>query len=119
MDNEFINKLIKTLERNLYINVKDNLIEELFYDRSEKFHEAITKNKKYKAYMKKINDIDKEIAEKFENRWEIINMIEKYTNATYEGEELCEKLMYKYGVLDGMLLIIQGTKHINIEENKI
>ena len=57
MNNAFINKLIKKLEKNLHINENNNLIEELFYNRSEKFHEAITKNPKYKAYMKKINEL--------------------------------------------------------------
>lgn len=122
MNNEFIYKLMEELEKKLHISKNDDLIDVLFNDRLEKFHEAITKNQKYKAYMKKVNNIDKEISKKFENRWEIINIIEKYTNATDEGAEICEKLMYKYGVLDGMLLILQGTKHISIEnfiaENK-
>lgn len=123
MNNLFITELIGTLEKNLHISRNNNFIEDLFNDRSEKFHKAITQNKEYKEYMKKINNIDEEITEKFKNRWEIIHMIEKYTNATFECEELCEKLMYKYGVLDGLLLITQGTKQIDIEkffkENKL
>ena len=123
MENEFINKLTEELAKNLHINKNIDFVEELFNNRIEELQDAIIQNNEYKKYMQKVHDVDKEILEKFENRWEIIRMIEKYTNASSKCEDLYEKLMYKYGFLDALLLITQGTKQINIEkffkENKL
>lgn len=120
MNKEFTEKLIEILQEKLNTNKKQDLIEEVFNDRLEEFHKAIIQNKDYKEYMKKINKIDKEITGKFKNRWEIVEIIEKYNNATCELEYLCEKLMYKFGVLDGLLLITQSSESIKdfFKENK-
>ena len=113
MNNEIIERLKEILQRGLNTSKDEDLIEEIFNSRMEEFHKDIIKNKQYKEYMKTINKIDKEIKNKFNNYEDIINVIEKHNNATSELEYLCEKLMYKFGLLDGLLLITQCSKSIN------
>lgn len=121
MNNEIIERLKEILQRGLNTSKDEDLIEEIFNSRMEEFHKDIIKNKQYKEYMKTINKIDKEIKNKFNNYEDIINVIEKHNNATSELEYLCEKLMYKFGLLDGLLLITQCSKSINdfLNEKKL
>lgn len=118
MNNEIIERLKEILQRGLNTSKDEDLIEEIFNSRMEEFHKDIIKNKQYKEYMKTINKIDKEIKNKFNNYEDIINVIEKHNNATCELEYLCEKLMYKFGLLDGLLLITQCSKSINVFLNE-
>ena len=107
-------QLIKILEKKLNLEDDENIIEELFEGRSRIIHSVFRINTEFKNYDEKIKKVDEEIRNKFVNNWEIIQELEKYEDASWESGYLCEKLMYKHGVLDGMKLILEGTKQIDI-----
>ncbi len=48
----------------------------------------------------------------------IEQILEKLENELHieKNSDLFEKLMYKYGLYDGMKLILEGTKNINLKE---
>lgn len=110
MKKELIEQILEKLENELHIEKNSDFIGELFDDRSDTIHSEITKHKEYKKYIDEINEIDEEIKEKFNNYWDIIKLIEKSRNVTYKNSELCEKLMYKYGIYDGMKSILEGRR---------
>ena len=116
MKKELIEQILEKLEDELHIEKNSDFIGELFDDRADTIHSEITKHKEYKKNIDKMNVIDEEIKEKFSNYWDIIKLIEKSRNITYKNSDLCEKLMYKYGVYDGMKLILEGTKNINLKD---
>lgn len=114
MEKEFIKQIIDTLKGKIQNEKNDDIIEELFDKRSENIHIAISQNKEYRKYMDKISKIDEEIEGKFDNPREVAEIIERHENIAYESSYICEKLMYKHGLVDGMLLILEGTKQIDI-----
>ncbi len=116
MKKELIEQILEKLENDLHIEKNADFIAELFEDRADTIHFEITKHEEYKKYIDKMNVIDEEIKEKFSNYWDIMKVIEKSRNITYKNSDLCEKLMYKYGVYDGMKLILEGTKNINLKD---
>lgn len=116
MKKELIEQILEKLEDELHIEKNSDFIGELFDDRADTIHSEITKHKEYKKYIDQINEIDEEIKEKSNNYWDIIKVIEKSRNITYKNSDLCEKLMYKYGLYDGMKLILEGTRNINLSE---
>lgn len=116
MKNEIGNKIVRGLEEELYVERNIDFIGELFEKRAETIHIAITKNEEYEEYLEGLKEINNEIREKFNNSKEIIRMIEMYENAERKGSRLYEKVMYKYGMHDGIKLILEGTKEINIKK---
>lgn len=123
MEIKTLEQITSKLEEELDRKGKGNFIDELFDVRAEALHIDIRGNLEYKKSTGKVKQIDNEIKMKYGNKyWEIIHLIEKYEEATTDDGVLCEKLMYKHGVLDGMKLILDGTKQIDIkrflEENK-
>ena len=47
---------------------------------------------------------------KYDNGWEVITEIEDYLGTTYKMQNLIEKQMYKFGVYDGMKIILEEIK---------
>lgn len=116
MNEILIEKILNKLEKDLSIEESIDFIGELFEERADTIHLEITKHKEYKKYIDQINEIDEQMKERFNNYWEIIEVIEKSRNITYKNSDLCEKLIYKYGIYDGMKLVLEGTKDINIKK---
>ena len=116
------NQIIKRLEKELNMENNENIIDELFETRGEDFHLAITKNKEHKKLCEKIEQADNEIKEDNEHYKEFLKAFEKYEDASCEMGYLTQKLMNKFGILDGMKINLEGTKHIDIakflKENK-
>ena len=96
-------QIIKRLEKELNMENNLNIIDELFETRGEDYHLAITNNEEHNE-IKKDNKHYKEFLKAFE----------KYEDASCDMGYLTEKLMYKFGLLDGMKIILEGTKHIDI-----
>lgn len=122
MKKEVISKILNELKKDLEMKNEEDYIGELFEDRAETIHGIIMNNKMYKEQREEIYKIEKEIQEKYKNHREIIQLIEKHENVIYDRSDMCEKLMYKYGVYEGMSLIINGINQKDItelaEENK-
>ena len=114
MSDNFITELVKRLSNDLETKPSVDFIGDVFEERSEEMHSMISSNNEYKKRTRKICKIEDEIKEKFNNAWEILEVIEKHYKEVYARNYLCEKIMYKQGLLDGILFIIEGTKRINI-----
>ena len=101
MDDKFVKQILDKLENDLNIAPSKDFIGNLFDQRAEKIHTSISKNKEYKKQLKilhKLND-------------EIISLIEDFKDNYIDTTSLIEKQMYKYGLYDGMKLIIEGLKN--------
>ena len=107
-------QIIKRLEKELNMENNLNIIDELFETRGEDFHLAITNNEEHKKLCKKIEQADNEIKKDNKHYKEFLKAFEKYEDASCDMGYLTEKLMYKFGLLDGMKIILEGTKHIDI-----
>ncbi len=114
MSEKFVNQLIKALREDLEVESSNDYIGDLFEERAENIHTTIGSNSEYKKQTIKICDVEDEIKGKIYNYQEIIPLVEKHNSIMYKRNYLCEKLMYKQGVLDGILFIIEGAKKINI-----
>ena len=112
-----IEQIMSKLEEELSRKGEENLVDEIFDERTESLHIYIKGNVKYKKSTEKIRQIDDEIKMKYGDKYrEIIQLIEKYEDAVVKDGTICEKLMYKHGVLDGMKLILDGTRQIDIKK---
>ena len=114
MDDQFIKKIIQNLKKDLYITESDDFIGDLFEQRTEDIDSAIINNKEYAKYLKRNIEITNEMINKLGNSNEVKSLLEEYLHITSKSNDLCEKIMYKYGILDGMLLVLEGTKPIDI-----
>ena len=111
MDNN-INKLLRILRSDLTLPHNYNSIEDFFEDRYEGIIGTIFNTDKMKKYEKQQDKIIEEISLKTNNSFDIVNLIEKLEeiyNNKYSDYEL---LMYKYGVHDGVSIILEGKKEI-------
>lgn len=113
---EIYDKIIKRLEKELKMENYENVIDELFEIRGENFHRAIMDNEEHQKLREKRKQVENEIRKNNENHKEFLKELEKFEDASSDMGYLTEKLMYKYGLLDGMNIILEGTKHINIAE---
>ena len=109
MENVY-NIIIKKLSKDIGAKQNADIIGKIFEERSENIQSEIRVNEQYNIHVRKIAKISKIIKTKFKNPMEIIQLCEQYANATSDSEYEYEKLMYKYGVLDGMNIILQGIK---------
>lgn len=112
MDRESIELILQKLEKDLNIEKSEDFIGDLLELRANDIDKEISNDKDYKNYIKQISTIEEEIENKVESSFEIIKLIEKYEHIEYENCRRREKLMYKYGVYDGMKLIIEGLKDL-------
>jgi len=110
MSETIIKTLIKRLSEDLEIKTSEDFLGDLFEERAEEIHERIGHNTEYKKQLRKTCELQEEIKQKFEKAWEIIEIIEEYNQEIYERNYLSEKLIYKQGLLDGILFIIEGAK---------
>ena len=67
---------------------------------------------------KKIQKKFLKFIKKYENSKEIIYLFEEYSSAVYCSNYLCEKIMYKHGIMDGMQLIIDGLEKVDAKSAK-
>ncbi len=112
MNDDFISNILDSLERNIHISQEniDDFIGTLFEQRAEDMHTSVTKSEKYKNQLKKVHSVNDKILSKYENAKEIIEDFEESQDVHGELGELIEKEMYKYGLYDGMKLMIEGMK---------
>lgn len=110
MYGDFIKQLSNLLGKNLNLKENQNFIDTLFNQRAENFHISITKNNEYEECRKNIRIVNDKILSKYQNADDIINSIEEYECASSEMGSVIERQMYKYGVYDGMQLILKGLK---------
>ncbi len=116
MEKDFVNLILETLEKNMNINKSEDFIGELFEQRAEDIHREITQDKKYKKQMKRVAYINENIINQYENAIDMIKVMEEYANVIDEIEDTIEKSMYKHGLYDGLKLIIEGMKKIDIKK---
>ena len=110
MSEDILKVILDKLENDLNIETSIDFIGDLFNQRAEKIHSAISTNKEYKQKLKNLHSLDEEIIAKYENGLEIISTIEEFNDSYSEMSSVIEKQMYKYGLYDGMKLIIEGMK---------
>lgn len=108
MEQDLYSAILKILEKDIKINTNENLINTLFEKRSEKFHVAVTKNDKYKVQKENLKKANEKIFNKYENAWDIISELENWQNISDEISHIIELQMYKYGVYDGIKLILDS-----------
>lgn len=118
MDKELFEQIFEKLEKELNIEKSVDFIGELLDERSEMIHLEISDKKEYKAHVSSVTEIEEEIGRKISNPIDIISLIEEHENEVYENYSKCEKLMYKYGLYDGMKLVIEGMKLFDIKEKQ-
>jgi len=106
--------MLKQLKKELHAKDEGDFILELFEKRLEELQSYIMKDEEYNENSRKILKIRNEIEEKYSNN-EILNAFEKHSSLVYFSNYLYEKLMYKCGVMDGMRLVIDGLKKIDME----
>jgi len=114
MSKKFIKQLIGRLRDDLEVEPSDDFIGDLFEERAENIHATIGSNSEYIRRTEIISNMQKKIIEKIDNLEEIAPLVEKHNNTLYDRNYLCEKLMYKHGVLDGILFIVEGLGEIDI-----
>ena len=110
MDDKFVKQLLDKLENDQNIAPSEDFIGSLFDQRAEKIHTSISKHKEYKEQLKILHNLNDEIIAKYENGREIISLIEDFKDNYIVTTSLIEKQMYKYGLYDGMKLILEGLK---------
>ena len=110
MYDDFIKQLLNLLGQNLNLKENKDFIETLFNQRAENFHISITKNKEYEKCRKNIRNVNDKIFAKYQNADDIISSIEEYESASGEMGSLIERQMYKYGLYDGLHLILDGLQ---------
>ena len=110
MYDDFIKQLLNLLSTSLNLKEKQDFIEILFRERAENFHIAITKNAEYEKCRNNIRTVNDKIFAKYQNVNDIINSIEEYESASSEMGSLIEQQMYKYGLYDGLHLILDGLQ---------
>lgn len=100
------------LKKNIHIEKEsiDDFIGTLFEQRAEDMHTSVTKSEKYKCQLKKVHSVNDKILSKYENAKDIIEDFEESQDVHGELGEIIEKEMYKYGLYDGMQLILKGLK---------
>lgn len=87
----------------------------MFGDRIRDIDSAIARHKDYKKSLRKIDKFFDNILEKYKDNRQIAFTFEDYSDAVYCSVYAYEKLLYKYGVMDGIRLVIDGLKDVDIE----
>lgn len=105
-------EMLKNLKKELYPNKEKDFILKLFEKRRFEIDSQVIKNEKYKKYSKEIKEVYDRLENKYKDDLKIITSFEEYSDAIYSRESVCNKLLYKYGVMDGMRLIIDGMTEI-------
>lgn len=108
-----INTLMSYLQENIPVEKYDDAIEELYNEKIRTIYDAIKDNPKNRNYTEEMNKLYKKMQQKCKGHNEIFDLLEKYIDIAIDRIELNNILMYKYGIYDGMTLIIDGTKQIN------
>ena len=102
--------MLEQLKKEFNEMERENMILKMFDERRCEIESSIMRSKDYKEYSKEIDKVYDELSEEYDNSSKIINSLEKYSDAIYSRECICDKLLYKYGVMDGMRLVIDGLK---------
>lgn len=117
MNKNVIEKLSEIIEKDANIEKNEDYIKSLFEQRAEEIYKEITNNKEYKNELLKLQNIDDEIDKKFPNNaLEITQIIEERINKSRYINSLCEKLIYKHGFHDGIVLILKGLEKMDINK---
>lgn len=108
---EIYKQILKKFKDELDIDKNADFIEVLFQERSDTLRQAITKNHEYQNVINELNNADFKIENKFDNGKEIIFAIGEHEEKMCEAQSISEKLMYQYGVVDGMRLMMSVFKN--------
>ena len=93
----------------------ENMILRMFEDHNCELYSSLSNSSEYKDNSNRISTIYREIEEKYKNHNEILHSFEEYSSAVYSSNYLCEKLMYKHGVMDGIKLVVEGMTKIDMK----
>ena len=96
----------------------ENMILTMYDKRSLDLYSSLSTSEEYEKNSNKISEIYEKIKKKYENSKEIIYLFEEYSSAVYCSNYLCEKIMYKHGIMDGMQLIIDGLEKVDAKSAK-
>ena len=114
MKRKDIKQIIRILEEKLPAKTSKDFIGDLFEQRAEDIYAIIVKNEEYRNSTKEIYELEDKMLEIIKNSDEVNKLVERHYDKVYERCYLSDKLMYKHGVLDGLRIIIEGTKPIDI-----
>lgn len=106
----FYKTIIEFIGPNLNLKENKNFIETRLNQRAENFHISITKNEEYEKCRKNIRNVNDKIFAKYQNADDIISSIGEYESTSGEMGSLIERQMYKYGIYDGIHLILDGLQ---------
>ena len=98
MTKALFENLLDQLEQDLQLEKSHDFIGELCEERAEIMHMAIVKQ------------LRMEIRDTFQDYRLVFEYIEKYDKIKRENQYLYEKQMYKHGVYDGIMLLLEGMK---------
>ena len=106
--------ILNYLEKDFFNLEKNDVIGDLFDEKFDEIQQAVIDTDIYKSYREQINEIENLIYSKISNNSTLITLIEKYFEMIFEREKSVEKLIYKYGIYNGMTLILSGTEKVDI-----
>ncbi|WP_270739442.1 hypothetical protein [Massilioclostridium coli] len=113
MTKALFENLLDQLEQDLQLEKNHDFIGELCEERAEIMHMSIVKNQEYKQHMNIIKQLRMEIRDTFQDDRLVFEYIEKYDKIKRENQYLYEKQMYKHGVYDGIMLLLEGMKKVD------
>lgn len=117
MDENVIIKAISDYLKKDFNNFDtSDIICDLFDEKFDKIEQTLLHTPSYQTYRNQITQLENEIYKKISNDSSLIQLMEKYIEVVLDREELCNKLIYKYGIYNGMSLILTGTKKIDLNK---
>ena len=116
MYKKFINSVLDKMSNELDLDKNLDIITELFISRDDELHDMFMKSKEYKVIKEKLDKLSKEITKKYENSIDILTAFEDYSDLVDSKSYACEKLMYRLGVSDALILILEIAGKIDIDK---
>lgn len=116
MYKKFINSVLDKMSNELDLDKNLDVITELFISRDDELHDMFMKSKEYKVIKEKLDKLSKEITKKYENSIDILTAFEDYSDLVDSKSYACEKLMYRLGVSDALILILEIAGKIDIDK---
>lgn len=107
---EIYKQILKKFKEELDTDKNADFIEVLFQERKDTLYQSIIQNEEYKNLLTDYNSNSKSIKTNFENGDEIVNAIEECEDNLSQMQVLSEKLMYEYGLCDGIRLMMAILK---------
>ena len=116
MDKNIINKVLDSISKELDIDKNVDVITELFISREDELHDIYRKTKASKEISESLKKLSDEISKEYENDVDILAKFDEYSDLSYQYSYACEKLMYRLGVSDALILMLELANKIDLEK---